>query len=68
MSNLLVVPEIQREGMDAARIGTHMSDFTTPLGFCFCPYPDESVERANWVGGAVHFYMGPSEPLTGEML
>ena len=68
MSNILVVPAIQREGVDAASLGTHMSDIMHPQGFCFCPYADESVERANWVGGAVHFYFGPEVPVLGEML
>ena len=65
-ANMLAVPSIQREGSKAAELGTHMSSRAMPFGFLFCPYPDQSVERWNFLGGVVDTYFGMDEPVRGE--
>ena len=63
---ILVVPDIIREGVAAAHVGTHMSSIEAPLGFTFCPYHAESVERWNFLSGCVHAYCGVDAPIPGE--
>lgn len=63
---MLVVPGIYREGVDAAHLGTHMSSIATPLGFTFCPYSADSVERWNFLSGCVQAYCGADAPIQGE--
>jgi hypothetical protein len=63
---MLTVPKFFQEGVLAAHIGTCMSSVPTPMGFTFCPYRDQSVERWNFVGGCAHAYMGEDARIPGE--
>ena len=63
---MLVLPTIFQEGVMAAHMGTHMSSREFPLGFTFCPYRDESLERWNFLGGCVEAYMGADRLIRGE--
>lgn len=58
---MLIIPEIQREGVKWANIGTAMSSSATPIGFVFCPYNDGTVERWNFLSGCVGAYFGGQE-------
>ena len=66
MTIMLVVPSIHASGMDAARYGMAMSSIATPHGFTFCPYPHGSVERWNFLSGAVQWYTHGDPPNRGE--
>lgn len=63
---MIHVPEFFREGVVAAHVGTRMSDISHPMGFTFCPYPDQSVQRWNFIDGCVHAYMGEDTHIPGE--
>lgn len=63
---MINVPKYYKEGYDAAVVGVAMSGVETPMGFTFCPYPNDSVQRWNFVGGAVAAYMGQDVALPGE--
>ena len=63
---MLHVPKYINEGQRAAVLGSAMSTVETPLGFCFSPYLDGSVERWNFIGGCVAAYIGDEAPLQGE--
>lgn len=55
---ILDVPSIVQEGVDAALRGTNMSDRAHPQGFTFCPYHMGSVEHHNFVLGCESVYFG----------
>lgn len=63
---MINVPKYYEEGIRAATNGVAMTAIEAPMGFTFCPYRDNSVERWNFIGGCVRAYMGAEEPLRGE--
>ena len=64
--HMLVVPSIVREGAAAALLGSHMSAQEAPMGFTFCPYRDESVERWNFLCGCIAAYCDVDATIAGE--
>lgn len=56
-AQMIQIPSVQREGVAAAILGTHMSALCSPQGFTFCPYgPSKPAERWNFLHGCVTAY------------
>lgn len=65
---IIIVPEFERQGQDAAVAGVGMSAPSWPLGFTFCPHQSGSVERYNFLRGCVRAYFGGDERIQGELV
>lgn len=55
-ASVILIPQIEQEGKDAALRGGDVHQIGAPMGFAFCPYPMGTTEHWNFIRGCVLTY------------